>query len=72
MFPKKKEFEQIKAKVKFRGLRMWSDKEILKFCSSSYPYLELEKVIGFSLTDKGKEIFIIEGRRGSLVLSDAG
>jgi hypothetical protein len=49
---------------------MWSNDEILKFCKASYPFLELEKVVGFSSTDRGKEIFIIEGRKGSLILSD--
>lgn len=69
---KKKEINSIKAKAKFRGLRLWPKEDILKMCQVSYPNLGLEKVIGFIDTDKGKQIFLVEGTKGDLIISDAG
>lgn len=69
---KKKEENTIKAKAKFNGLKVWPSNTVLKMCQVSYPQLKLEKVIGFIETDKGKEIYLIEGSIGNLEISDAG
>jgi hypothetical protein len=71
-YPKKKEIEAVEARVKFRGLRMWPTDEILKMCKASYPQLGLNRVIGFTTTPKGKDIYLIEGTNGTLILKDAG
>lgn len=69
---KKKEINSIKTKVKFRGLRLWPKTEILKMCQASYPQLKLINVIGFTKDEKDREMYIIEGQEGNLIITDIG
>jgi hypothetical protein len=40
---KKRKENTIKAKVKFCGLKLWPDTDILRICQVSYPQLKLKK-----------------------------